>query len=125
MTAQLNYPISIIAAPIIRDRDGLALSSRNAYLSAEERRRAVLLPQTLKQAAAQIVGGALPQQAAATAATTLTADGFVVDYVEARDAHTLGAPSGEEIAVLAAAKLGKTRLLDNIQVRRSMPTKGA
>lgn len=125
MTAQLNYPIGIIAAPIIRDRDGLALSSRNAYLSPDERRRAVLLPQTLKQAAAQIVGGALPQQAAATAAATLTADGFVVDYVEARDAHTLGAPSGEEIAVLAAAKLGKTRLLDNIEVRRAMPTKGA
>lgn len=115
LTAQLNFPITIAAAPIVREADGLAMSSRNAYLSAEERARAVLLPQALRQAAAAVAQGQAPLQAAAAAAAVLAGGGFAVDYVEARDAATLGAAAAGEVVLLAAVKLGKTRLIDNVQ----------
>ncbi|MGU9951833.1 MAG: pantoate--beta-alanine ligase [Gammaproteobacteria bacterium WSBS_2016_MAG_OTU1] len=115
LTAQLNFNIDIVAAPIVRETDGLAMSSRNIYLHPAERAQAILLPQTLQMAAKQIMEGVPPAQAAAAAAASLTQNNFVVDYVEARDYSTLGAPIGERIILLAAVKLGKTRLIDNIE----------
>ena len=115
LAAQLNFPVTVMAAPIVREPDGLAMSSRNAYLSAQERQRAVLLPQTLQRAAAAVESGTVPAAVAAAAAVALTAGGFAVDYVEARDTETLGAAAAGGIVLLAAARLEKTRLIDNVQ----------
>lgn len=115
LAAQLHYPIEIVAAEVSREADGLARSSRNAYLSAAERKQAALLPQTLRAAAADIENGAPPADAAAAAAEGLQRDDFAVDYVEARDYETLGAPGGGKIIVLAAVSLASTRLIDNIE----------
>ncbi len=117
---QLDLPIEITGVPTVRAPDGLALSSRNRYLSAEERARAPLIHRTLTQITAALKGGdrsfdALEQSAAAQ----LRAAGFNVDYVSIRDARTLEPPhraTGEFVA-LAAARLGRTRLIDNVRVR--------
>ncbi len=115
LAAQLCYPVEIADAPIAREADGLAMSSRNVYLSAAERARAAVLPQTLRAAAANIGGGEKPETAAAAAADTLRRGGFLPDYVEARDYETLAAPRGKKNILLAAAVLGKTRLIDNME----------
>ncbi|MGI9307329.1 MAG: pantoate--beta-alanine ligase [Gammaproteobacteria bacterium] len=115
LAAQLCFPVEIADGAVVREADGLAMSSRNAYLSAAERKRAAFLPQTLRAAAAEIESGEKPEAAAKRAAAALAAKGFGVQYAEARDAATLGAPGGGKIALLAAAVLGKTRLIDNIE----------
>ena len=116
LTAQLNFPVRIVGAPIVREADGLAMSSRNVYLSGAERAKAVLLPQTLRDVAAAVQDGESPTIVAAAAAESLRQSGFVVDYLQARDIETLGAPMrGQKIVILAAAYLGKTRLIDNIE----------
>ena len=117
LAQQLHYPIKIVAGDTVRESDGLACSSRNAYLSAAERKHAPILPQTLRAAAANIKNGTPPEDAAATAAENLQREGFAVDYAEARDAKTLAAPQGKNIVLLAAATLGRTRLIDNIECR--------
>ena len=92
------------------------MSSRNVYLSAAERAKAVMLPQTLRDVAAAVQQGESPTIVAAAAEESLRQSGFVVDYVQARDIETLGAPMrGQKIVILAAAYLGKTRLIDNIE----------
>ena len=119
MTADLGIPTRIVGHPTLRENDGLAMSSRNAYLSPAERAIAPRLNAALRTAAAAIRAGADISAALAAARTALTAAGFAVDYVELRNAETL-APvadaSREPLRLLAAAKLGRTRLIDNIAV---------
>ena len=90
LARQLQYPIEIVAGEVAREKDGLACSSRNAYLSPAERRRAPLLSRALRRAADAIADGASPEDAAAAAAEELRCAEFSVDYVEARDYETLG-----------------------------------
>ena len=110
----LDIPVRIESAPTVRESDGLALSSRNAYLSAEERARAPLLHRTLRDVARGFAGGdaAAPRRGV----EALLAGGFAkVDYLEVRDAETLDPPRPSRPArVLAAAWLGRTRLIDNV-----------
>ncbi|MEQ8192968.1 MAG: pantoate--beta-alanine ligase [Rhodospirillales bacterium] len=119
LVADLNIPIAIDGVPTVREPDGLALSSRNRYLDAHERRIAPTLYRTLTEAAGKVRTGEGIKAVEAWAAETLAAAGFAkVDYVTVRDAATL-APfdhTGGPGRVLAAAKLGKARLIDNVPV---------
>lgn len=118
MAADLNIPIKVIGVPTLRDDDGMAMSSRNRYLSKIERSQAVAIHKSLQQAADKIRTGRNPQSATRAASRSLTTLGFKVDYVAARNAHTLAIPTAAEepLRLLAAAWLGKTRLIDNIAV---------
>jgi pantoate--beta-alanine ligase len=119
MAADLDIATQIFGVPTLREADGLALSSRNIYLAPEERATAPLLAKALNEAAAEIRAGKKPAEAAAQAASKIAAAGFVVDYVEARHAGTLAAIDSMQegpIRLLVAAKLGKTRLIDNLAV---------
>jgi pantoate--beta-alanine ligase len=117
MARDLDFETRIIGAPTVREQDGLALSSRNVYLSAKERAAAPALHAALARCAIEIDEGVAIETALETARETLAAAGFVTDYFEARDAESL-APLASRAAVpvrlLAAATLGKTRLIDNI-----------
>jgi pantoate--beta-alanine ligase len=119
MTSDLGLGVTIHGVPTARDADGLALSSRNAYLSADERARAVALPQALEQAREAILGGRPVGAALDEARHNLSEAGFSrVDYFALVDAETLGPldePSGE-MRLIAAATIGTTRLIDNIRV---------
>ena len=119
MVADLGIPVEIVGLPTVRERDGLALSSRNAYLSPEERRRAVALPNALKAARAVIAGGGSIGPALKEAKQALIDAGFLkIDYVALVDAKTLEpveAPQGE-MRLIAAATIGTTRLIDNLAV---------
>ena len=118
MVQQFSMPIDIVGMDTLRAEDGLALSSRNGYLSATERQQAVLLSQTLKALADAIRAGSTDYAALESAAMqTLVHAGWQPDYVVARRRVDLQAPtSGEPLVVLAAAKLGTTRLIDNLEV---------
>ncbi|KQV56684.1 MULTISPECIES: pantoate--beta-alanine ligase [unclassified Caulobacter] len=122
MARDLDIPIEIIGAPTARAEDGLALSSRNAYLSTEERAAAVALPTAMKAAAVHVAAGGRIDEAEQTATAALKAAGFgQVDYVEVREASELSrlgpGPIGEARGrILIAAWLGKTRLIDNMDV---------
>jgi pantoate--beta-alanine ligase len=119
MARDLDLGVEVIGAPTVREADGLAMSSRNRYLSAEERALAVLVPDSLKAAIAAIRAGAVPDRAAADAARHLTAAGYAVDYVAVRHAQTLAPVTGASdgpLRILVAAKLGATRLIDNMAV---------
>lgn len=125
LTQDLGFPIEIIGAPTIREADGLAMSSRNAYLTGTERVQAVEVFRAIKQAAATLEAGQPIGVATDTAKTSLIAAGYAsIDYVEARHADTL-APFGSETApigcagrILLAARLGRTRLIDNMAFQR-------
>ncbi|MGH6977041.1 MAG: 4-phosphopantoate--beta-alanine ligase, partial [Stellaceae bacterium] len=114
VVGDLDIPVRIEAVPTVRESDGLALSSRNAYLSADERARAPLLHRTLRDVARGFAGGdpAAPEHGI----QTLLAGGFAkVDYLAVRDAETLDPPRPRRPSrVLAAAWLGHTRLIDNV-----------
>lgn len=118
VVADLNLPLSIIGAPTRREADGLALSSRNAYLTPSEREIAPTLHRALTACAGAIASGVSIGTATATATKSVLASGFSkVDYIAARNARTLADPSpGSPVRLLAAAWLGKTRLIDNIAV---------
>jgi pantoate--beta-alanine ligase len=120
MVIDLNLGVEIIGAPIVRDDDGLALSSRNAYLSVEERGAALALPRSLQDAVAQIEGGASIAPVLERAKTAISQAGFAsVDYVALVDATSLEPLQvlDKEARILAAARLGTTRLIDNFPVR--------
>ncbi|WP_404335067.1 pantoate--beta-alanine ligase [Sphingomonas sp. MMS12-HWE2-04] len=122
MTADLNIDVEIQGVVTQREDDGLALSSRNAYLMPDERARAVALPRALGAAERAIVEGGDPEAALAQARDSLTAAGFDVDYVVLADAETLGsAEPGRPWRLLAAARIGSTRLIDNIPVTTQDP----
>ncbi|MGH6906968.1 MAG: pantoate--beta-alanine ligase, partial [Aestuariivirga sp.] len=118
MAKDLDIPIDVVGVATMREPDGLAMSSRNAYLSKSERRQAAAIFRTLTEAALKIRGGTGPQTATRSAHRSLAAQGFKVDYVAARNAETLAVPkdNSEPLRLLAAAWLGKTRLIDNIEV---------
>jgi pantoate--beta-alanine ligase len=119
LVADLAFPVEIVGIPTIREPDGLALSSRNAYLSASDRAKAPRLHAALEAAAEAIRYGTSPDVALQAAHSKLTAVGFMVDYVKMRNADTLAAVTDvakEPKRILAAAWLGKTRLIDNIPV---------
>lgn len=117
MVRDLDLPLAIKGVATVREKDGLALSSRNAYLSADERRVAPMLYATLTRLAEAIRDGGSIALLRADASVALLAAGFTkVDYIEVRDAGTLGPyerAAGREGRILAAAWLGKTRLIDN------------
>jgi len=114
-----KLPIEIVGIPTWRDADGLALSSRNAYLSEEERNAARALPRALGEAAAAIEAGGDVAEALDKARARLEAAGFdSIDYVALHDAETLApmAVLDRPARLLAAARMGRTRLIDNLPV---------
>lgn len=118
LVADLDFGIEIVGAPTQRDDDGLALSSRNAYLTPEDRAAAVALPRALGEAAEGIASGEDPDAALAKARARLESAGFAVDYVELADAESLGAVRpGRARRLLAAARIGGVRLIDNVAVK--------
>jgi pantoate--beta-alanine ligase len=118
LVSDLNLPVEILGGPIVREKDGLALSSRNAYLSPAERETAPILYQTIAAVAKDLSEGRGADDAASAGRFKLEAAGFRVDYVAVRDPVTLKPLSGPVKAarVLAAAYLGRTRLIDNVAV---------
>lgn len=115
----LNLPVEIVGIPTWRDADGLALSSRNAYLSEEERTAARALPRALGEAAAAIQAGADVAETLDKARARLEAAGFdPIDYVALHDAETLAPLTklDRPARLLAAARMGRTRLIDNLPV---------
>jgi pantoate--beta-alanine ligase len=119
LTRDLDLPIEILGAPIVREADGLAMSSRNAYLSASERAVAPTLHRVLADCAEEIARGAEPAAVIRRGRATIEQAGFVLDYLDARNADTLrpiaSAPAGP-LRLLVAARLGRTRLIDNVAV---------
>lgn len=118
MAKDLDIPIEVIGVKTRREEDGLAMSSRNRYLSKTERAQATAIYKNLMQAAEKIRSGVNQQTATRAASRSLTTLGFKVDYVTARNAETLAVPenANEPLRLIAAAWLGKTRLIDNIPV---------
>ena len=119
MVRDLNMPVQIIGEPIVRAEDGLALSSRNGYLSADERNTAPVLHRTLQQLAEAIRNGECDYSALlASGHQRLQTSGLRPDYLEVRNALDLSPVTADsrELVILAAAYLGKTRLLDNLLV---------
>ena len=117
MVADLDFDIDVRGVPTQRDDDGLALSSRNVYLMPEDRAAAVALPRALGVAAKAVEKGEDVDATLAVARASLEAAGFEIDYIELADAETLGAPvAGKPRRLLTAARIGGTRLIDNIPV---------
>ena len=119
MVRQFALPIEIIPADTVRAEDGLALSSRNAYLSVEERREAPRLYRLLREAHAEIAGGARDFQRIELHCMSQLADhGWHPDYVAVRRQSDLqpAGPNDRELVVLGAARIGGTRLIDNVEV---------
>jgi pantoate--beta-alanine ligase len=119
MARDLDIPVTIVGAPTVRENDGLAMSSRNAYLSERERVVAPTLYQVLKDCASRIKSGQPVGAAIADSRVKIERAGFTVDYLEARDARTLApiaALKDGPMRLLVAAKLGRTRLIDNVKV---------
>ena len=119
MARDLDLPVKVIGCTTLREKDGLALSSRNVYLSAAERQTAPVLYRVLKDSAARIKAGEALPKVLAAGRNAIESAGFALDYLEARHAETLAAVNGVSdgpIRVLVAARLGKTRLIDNIAV---------
>ncbi len=119
MNKDLGFGVDVIGAPTVREGDGLALSSRNAYLSEDERGRAAALPRALEQARDAILGGKPVAMALDQAKSLLTDSGFgPTDYVALVDAASLEPldTANGEMRLIAAATIGTTRLIDNIRV---------
>lgn len=123
MAADLDLGVEILGGPTARAEDGLALSSRNAYLTEDERRRAPELAAALAEAVGSLSAGAAVAEVEARAVGRLQAAGFgPVDYVEVRDAADLSrlgpgpVAAGRPARILAAARLGRARLIDNMAV---------
>jgi len=119
MAKDLDLPVKVIGVPTVRESDGLALSSRNAYLSAGERAVAPMLYRVLKGCAVRIKNGEKLDHVLNVGRIEIDVAGFVLDYLEARHAVTLApvsSPKDGPIRLLVAARLGKTRLIDNVAV---------
>lgn len=119
MARDLHLPVKVIGAPIMREKDGLALSSRNVYLSPAERSAAPVLYAALKESAKAIAAGEPIEAVLSRGRAKIAGAGFKLDYLEARDAATLLPPDPmrkSKLRLLVAAKLGKTRLIDNVPV---------
>ncbi len=119
MARDLHLPVKVIGAPIVREKDGLALSSRNVYLSPADRTAAPVLYAALKESAKAIASGEPIEAVLSRGRAKIAAAGFKLDYLEARDATTLMPPDPmrkAKLRLLVAAKIGKTRLIDNLAV---------
>jgi len=121
LARDLDLPVEIVGAPIVREKDGLALSSRNVYLSPTERAAAPTLHRALEECAAAIRSGEAITAVIARGRGRIVAAGFKLDYLEARHAETLApiaALKDGPVRLLVAAKIGTTRLIDNAGVGR-------
>ena len=119
MARDLDLGVKVIGSRTVRERDGLAMSSRNVYLTPEERLAAPALYRAMKESAKRLRAGDAVKAAMAGGAELIAASGFVLDYFEARHADTLAPIASFKdgpVRILVAAKLGKTRLIDNIGV---------
>ncbi|MCU0885394.1 MAG: pantoate--beta-alanine ligase [Beijerinckiaceae bacterium] len=122
LARDLDLDIKVIGVPTVREPDGLAMSSRNRFLSAAEREKSLVLYQQMQAAASAIRAGHEPEAALDAARSAIIAAGFALDYLALRDAATLarinGAAllAGQPLRLLVAAKIGATRLIDNIAV---------
>ena len=119
MAADLELGVKVIGSKTVRERDGLAMSSRNVYLSAEERRIAPELYRAMKETSAQLRAGAEISAALAAGSERIRLAGFALDYFELRHAETLARVASVKegpLRILVAAKLGNTRLIDNMPV---------
>lgn len=119
MAKDLDMPLTVVGCRTLREKDGLAMSSRNVYLSAEERRTAPLLHRTLQECASSLRAGKELAATLQSGNAALAEAGFTVDYLEARHAESLApldASTDRPMRLLVAAKLGRTRLIDNIGV---------
>jgi pantoate--beta-alanine ligase len=122
MTLDLALPVEIVGAPTVRAPDGLALSSRNRYLSAEERARAPAIHQALIEAARALYAGSADYEALELqGAQTITRAGMTLDYFSIKSAIDLSVPTpaSSELVILAAARLGRARLIDNMRAHRT------
>lgn len=136
LVRDLSYPIEIVGAPIVRAADGLALSSRNQYLTETERNIAPMLHQELQRLADQLMNGAYIERGLehllAAASARITAAGFIIDYLEVKTAQldafeidgksTTFAGNQQDLVILVAAWLGRARLLDNQLVTVTLPS---
>ncbi len=119
MARDLDLRVRVVGVPTVRERDGLAMSSRNVYLSPGERRTAPVLYRTLKQCAARLRDGATVATAMRKGKQEISRAGFKVDYLEARHVETLAPVKSIKdgpLRLLVAARLGTTRLIDNVKV---------
>jgi pantoate--beta-alanine ligase len=119
LTRDLGLTTRIVGAPIVREADGLALSSRNRYLTPGERAAAPVLYRVLKECGAEIAAGQPIAAVLERGRAAIARGGLSVDYLEARHAETLApiaSPNGAPIRLLVAARTGKTRLIDNVAV---------
>jgi pantoate--beta-alanine ligase len=120
MTRDLDFPVEIAIEPTVREPDGLAMSSRNTYLSPEERERALALSRALRATADAVAAGERDVDAALDAGRAeLRAAGIEPEYLEARDAEDLsavGSFNGRPVLVAVAARVGKARLIDNLMI---------
>jgi pantoate--beta-alanine ligase len=119
MARDLDMRVKVIGVPTVREKDGLAMSSRNVYLSADERRAAPVLRRTMKDVAARLRAGTELEAALADGCAAITGAGFAIDYFEARHAETLTPVHSLKdgpVRLLVAAKIGRTRLIDNMKV---------
>ena len=121
MVEDLCVPVEIVGVPTVREPDGLAMSSRNGYLTPAERQRAPALHRALREAAEALEArGAGPEAVEAAAAARIDAAGLRTDYVSVRRAADLAVPrdADDDLVILVAAYLGRARLIDNVRVRR-------
>jgi len=119
MAADLDLGVKVIGSRTVRERDGLAMSSRNVYLAPEERRAAPILFRAMKESARRLRAGDKFEAAMAGGLELITGAGFALDYFEVRHAESLapvGSVSDGPLRILVAAKIGKTRLIDNVAV---------
>jgi pantoate--beta-alanine ligase len=119
LARDLDIPTRILGCPTLREADGLAMSSRNVYLSADDRARAPALHRALSEAAGRIAAGEVIGHVMGEAREAIASAGFDIDYVEARHADTLARVARRHdgpIRLLTAARLGATRLIDNVAV---------
>ncbi len=119
MAGDLDLKVAVVGVPTVREQDGLAMSSRNAYLDGKERAIAPTLYRVLRQCAARIAAGEAIARVVAEGWNEIEASGFAVDYLEARNAETLARAeilADGPLRLLVAARLGKTRLIDNVAV---------
>lgn len=116
MVSDLVLPIEILAVATVREDDGLAMSSRNAYLQVKQRQQASDLYRVLQDLVVSVQAGVLSHKAESLAVERLQARGFIVDYVSVRAQHNLqpAVSADKQLIVLAAVRLGETRLIDNI-----------
>ena len=119
MARDLDLDVKVVGSPTVRERDGLAMSSRNVYLSPQERRAAPALYRAMRDCARRMRGGGDIGVVLVGAAELIAAAGFKLDYLEVRHAETLApvaSVKGQPARLLVAARIGKTRLIDNVAV---------